>query len=253
MYLYLYDSFLGSAKYQKIIDKIENRLTDLGINGKVAKLTIVKNATEIIKEALKRDIQTIVAVGRDTLLCEAVATVVNQPVVLGFIPIGPSVFSEILGIPPEEIACEILAGRRIEVLDVGKINQQYFFSSVSVQSGEVDIRCDENYKINLISVKNLKVTNLDLTINPKGEQKVSNPSDGLLEAIFSAKSGSFLSFLKKKEYQDSIFYVKKIEVNSTKEKETSITVDQERILKTPAAIEVIPSAIKMIVGKERLI
>jgi diacylglycerol kinase family enzyme len=252
-YLYLYDSFLGSPKYQKIIDKIENRLTDLGINGRTVKLSIIKNATEIIKDALKKDVQTVVAIGRDTLLCEAAAALVNQPTVLGFIPIGPSIFGEILGIPTEEIACEVIASRRIEFLDIGKINQHYFFSSVSIQGGEVDIRCEETYKINLISVKNLKVSNLDFIVDPNGEKRVSNPLDGLLEATFSVRSRSFLPLLKKKEYQDSIFYIKKININSTKGKEIPIIVDQERIFKTPVEIEVVPQSIKIIVGRERLI
>ncbi len=254
MYLYLYDSFLATPKYQKTIDKIEGRLTDLGISGRIAKLTIIKNASEIIKESLRKDIQTVVVVGGDILLCEAATSLVNQPATLGFIPVGPSTFGEILGIPPDEFGCEILSARRIANLDIGKINNQYFFSSVLIKNREVNVRCEGSYQINPLTVKNLKVVNLDFLFPQKnGEHKVSNPFDGLLEIIFSTEKKGLLSIFKKKEYQDSIFYLKKIKIDSKKEKEIPLMVDRERILKTPAEIEVVPAAIKIIVGRDRLV
>ncbi len=254
MYLYLYDSFLTSAKHQKTIDRIESRLTDLGISGRVTRLTIIENAVEIVKDALRKNIQTVVVVGRDTLLCETAVALVNQPVVLGFIPIGLSKLGKILGIPPDEFGCDVLSARRIKSVDVGKINNQYFFSSLFVQGQGVDIECEGSYKINLVSVKDLRVTNLDfLNQSENGEPKSSNPFDGLLEASFLVKKRSFLPFIKKGEYQDSIFYVKRISISSAREKEISILVDEEKILKTPAGIEIIPEAVKIIVGKDRLV
>jgi len=254
MYLYLYDSFLNSPKYQKIVDKIESRLTDLGISGKVARLTIIKNTAEIIKDALRKDIQTIIVVGRDALFCEAASALVKQSAVLGFIPVGQSLLGKILGLSSEEFGCEVVSGRRIKLLDAGKINNQYFLSSVSVLEHKVDIRCEGSYKVNLVSVKNLKINNLDFFNDPKNNQpKISNPFDGLLEAVLSFKSKSFWPFSKRKEYQDSIFYIKKIAINSKKGEEIPILVDKERVLKTPAEIEVVPEAIKIIVGKERLV
>ena len=49
MYYYLYDSRLNDKKYNNVIAKIETRLTDLGINGKINRLSFLKNINQKYK------------------------------------------------------------------------------------------------------------------------------------------------------------------------------------------------------------
>ncbi|MCD6471058.1 hypothetical protein J7K86_00825 [bacterium] len=254
MYLYLYDSILVEPKYKKILDLIENRLTDLGINGKIVRLTILENASQIVKENLKNeDINTIVAIGRDKLLFETATAMANSDKVLGFIPIEPSEQSEILGIPPNEFACDVLSARLIKKIDLGKINNLFFFSSVEINDGNVKINCDNSYQIiPQIPVK-IKIINLDFL---KFSQEIKNanvglPNDSYLE-ILLGKTKKLFPFFRKIKEKNSIFYAKKIEIFSQEKEETEIIVDQERIIKTPAEAKVFPQALKIIVGKNRL-
>lgn len=259
MYLYLYDSFLIDPKYRKLIDKIETRLTDLGINGKMIRLTILKNANEVIRDNLKREVQTVVTIGSDSLFIESAVALAGTKVVLGFIPIGDSKLTEILGIPPAEYACDIISGRRIEEIDIGKINEQYFLTSVQIDNQNIRLKCDESYQILPMSVRAIKVINLDwlnftlpnTTINFR--KMVSNPKDNLLEILLAKKPKITLPFFKKTEQKDSLFYAKKIGIESTKETELPIIIDKEKIIKTPASIEIVPNCLKIIVGRDRLI
>jgi diacylglycerol kinase family enzyme len=259
MYLYLYDSFLVEPKYRKLINQIETKLTDLGIGGKAVRLTILKNASEVIKDNLKYDIKTVVAIGSDHLFIESAIALAKTEVILGFIPVGQSSLAEILGIPPEDFACDIISARRIEKIDLGKINNQYFLTSVQIYNSNIYLQCDESYKISPLSVKTTKIVNLDFLNFSLSKSKVnfqkesSNPKDGLLEILLVKKPKIKLPFFKKVEENDSLFYVRKVNIEANKEKEISIIVDNEKILKTPVSIEIVPKCLKIIVGRDRLI
>ena len=62
MYFYFYDTFVSDKKNEQLLGKIENRLIELGINGRTEKLTVLKNMKELIEDAIKKGAHTIVAV-----------------------------------------------------------------------------------------------------------------------------------------------------------------------------------------------
>src|SRR3989338_2880950 len=90
MYLYLYDSFLNQKKYTSALARIETRLTDLGIGGKICRLSPLRNIKELIADELANGVKTIVVVGNDKTLSEAINFVAQHDVTLGLIPIGPN-------------------------------------------------------------------------------------------------------------------------------------------------------------------
>ena len=47
MYFYFYDTFVSDKKNEQLLGKIENRLIELGINGRTEKLTVLKNMKEL--------------------------------------------------------------------------------------------------------------------------------------------------------------------------------------------------------------
>ena len=261
MYLYLYDSFLVNPKYRKIIDRIENRIMALSIDGKVTRLTIIKNAKEIVTEQLKKGIETVVVVGGDELFFETASAFVENRGVLGFIPIEPSSrMARILGLPIGEAACDVVSARRVQQMDLGKINNQYFLSSVVLNNNDVRIKCESSFVIDPLKSKLIRIANLDwidfslITHKKTIKKEISNPSDGLLELVFEQSGGFSFPFFKKKAYKkDSLFYVKNLRISKAGEEEITLTVDQTKIMKTPVTIEVAPRAIKVIVGRERMI
>lgn len=250
MYLYIFDSFLGKKKYKKVLDKIETRITDLEISGRIVRLTILENIQEIVRDALKKGIETFIAIGNDKTFCEVATGLAGSEATLGFIPIGEEIkLAHLLGIPKEEMACEVISARLIEKIDLGRVNNYFFLSSIKINSPKIIIG-SENYKISLSQgINEIRISNLDSLL-----KKFTNPKDGLLEVSLYKPSSSFLSFLKfsREKIVDSVFFLKNLRIESSKKKkEIPVLIDDWRVLKTPLEIEIIPYKLKIIVGKER--
>ncbi|MCK4553680.1 hypothetical protein KAU19_01815, partial [Candidatus Parcubacteria bacterium] len=63
MHIYIYDSYVNQKKYDKVLARIETRITDLGLNGKISRLGLMKNIPDLVYNELKRGVKTIIAVG----------------------------------------------------------------------------------------------------------------------------------------------------------------------------------------------
>ncbi len=262
MYFYIYDSLLVEKKYTKAVSKIETRLASLDIAGKKYQLSILRSVSEIIDNILtkEKETPTIVVIGSDQTLCQAAISVAGTQAVLGLIPTEQdSLMAGILGLPVNEYACDVISARRIEEVNVGKINNQRFFSSVIFEANKTTLTADGKYKIVPQKVKSVKVINLDLLCfqrvfsEPDWLRLASNPKDGHLEVLMGSPEKKFL-FLKKREKRDSLFFVKRLEIKSKKaNQEVTIKVDQNKIVKTPALIETARGKINLIVGKDRLV
>lgn len=253
MYLYIYDTFLNHKKYFNLLNRIENRLADLEIKGKICHLNILKNMKEVIEDGIKQGVETVVAVGDDLTFSKIVNIIAEMNVTLGIIPAtNKSKIAEILGIPEGERACDVLAQRLIKKIDLGKINHQYFIDSATIDNTNVVLDF-EKFQISptcknaVISICNLGFLTANQTIY---QQRISIPTDGLLEAVIAPiKNGLFNKF--KSLSQQSIFPFKKITVGSSAEPVT-VTIDQQAIFKTPVEVTVAPKKLKVIVGSERL-
>ena len=253
MYYYIYDIFTASKKYQHQILKIEVLLAELGIAGKSFKLNVLKNLEDIIEEALASEIQNIIAVGNDQTVSKIANLIVGKNIVMGIIPVGePNILANALGIKSAEEAVSIVSARNVLKLDVGKINEGYFI--LAVESNDRNAIFDfKDYNINaLASNEALGVYN----ININSDEFQSDPGDGIMEAVFKPKKISWFGKLFKKSSPEessgtSIFPVKKMTVRH-KKKPINITIDRQRVLKTPLEIEVLPKKLKMIVGKKRV-
>ncbi|MBU1037138.1 hypothetical protein KKF32_03815 [Patescibacteria group bacterium] len=251
MYLYIYDTFLNNKKFAGILNRIENRLTDLEIKGKIYRLNILKNMKEMVEEGIKQGVKTIVVVGDDQTFSKMINIIVDLNITLGLIPVSnKSKIAQILGVPPAENACDILAQRLIKKIDLGKINQQYFIDSAIITHSPVTLEFNK-YKItplfkdSLISICNLGL----LTSSPQIYRNISNPTDGLLEVVVEQTKGGLLNKLKKTA-QQSIFSFKKVRINSEGGPAT-ITIDQQAIFKTPVEVSIAPQKLNVIVGSKR--
>ena len=88
MYYYIYDSFLNANKYKKILGRIEVSLSNFGIQGKKQRLNILHHQKEAIEEAIRRGAKTIVLVGNDRGVGQAINTLAKYDIAGGIIPIG---------------------------------------------------------------------------------------------------------------------------------------------------------------------
>lgn len=243
MYQYIYDSFLSDAKYFKILSIIENRLGDLGLQGRIDRLNLFKDPKELISEGVKKGVKTVVAVGNDATLSQIINSIDDLNLIIGMIPIGPkNEIAKILGLGEGVSACDCLSNRLVQKIDLGKINDHYFLSHIQVTSADVKLRYGSKCCINLISDNKVGIYNL-----PTFEKK-ANPQDGYLEARIKPKGKNFLARFSTCD-EESFFPVKKIFLES--KKELPVLVDGLKIINTPVEIDILPQKLKIIVGRKR--
>jgi diacylglycerol kinase family enzyme len=245
MYYYLYDSYLTDKKYIATLAKTESKLTDMGINGKINRLSFLKNIPQILREEVNQGVKTIVVVGNDRTLNQIINIAIDLNVTFGYIPIGqPDNIARILGLPQGEEACHILSSRIINKLDVAEVNDNnYFLTALELSGDRTTINCDDSYFINLEPKNNF------ITLNNLAEQSklIRQTNQGQLTLVIRSQQKSF--FKTKETF--SVFKCQKLKVTSP-QPVPALLVDEKKILKTPLEIRILPEKIRMIVGKKRL-
>jgi len=220
---------------------MEIRLTDLGLNGKIIRLSGIKNIKSAIQNEMRLGAKTIVAVGNNQTVNRIMGAIIEADIysdfqkntLLGIIPIGnDNSIATSFGIKNEEDACNILLARRIERIDLGLIGDYYFLNEVEVESRGTVINL-KDYSLEIKDKGFIKIINL---INDKNNPINSNPHDGKLDVYVVTKKNT-----------QSLMRLDKFEVVS----EHPIIVDGVIEVKSPVTISVAKNKLNVIVGKNR--
>ena len=250
-YFYLYDSYLQDRSYATTLIKFETTLTDLGIQGKVGRLTLLKSVKDLVESAIRDGADTVVAVGNDITLSQVAQTVIKHPkVTVGFIPLGSQhqIISSILGIPLGILACHVLSSRIIEELSVGKVNNQYFLQSI-ILKGTPTLECERSFEVTLEYPHVVRICNLDRSDNLTAAVL---PRRGELIALLTPSPARGFRLFKHLPTKASALPIHELRVDSSTE-ELPLVVDNYRTLKTPVTITTASQRLRMIVGKKRLL
>jgi diacylglycerol kinase (ATP) len=133
MYYYIINPSSGGGKINKVQDKLRARLKELGIAGEFVKSTGPGDIPKLTKMAIEKGYNTIVAVGGDGTINEVINSLPDESVALGIIPMGnTNELATLLGINDWNDACTILAARKVEIVDLGKIGDKIFVTSVAI-------------------------------------------------------------------------------------------------------------------------
>lgn len=247
MHVYIYDSFLNQKKYDNILTRVETRITDLGLNGKICRLGAMKSIKDMVEGELKRGATTIIAVGNDKTVSQVVNTMapLNSTTPLGIIPIGrrENIISAALGIETAEEACETLSARRIEKLDLGTANNYYFLAGATI-GGKGTILEIKSYSVEIMEEGEIKIINL-----PPSENFPANPQDGVLDLYIQTVGKKKFLFGKEKAAGQSVFPLKKLSVMNIKNQ--PLILDGTITVNTPIEIGVEKQRLNVIVGKGR--
>lgn len=274
MYFYIYDNFTSKPEYQKKINQIGLKLVDLGIADEKARATPIRPVEILVKEALADGrYKNIIAVGDDQTANQIInALAASQAkVTFGIIPLRTSKIAQALSIPKEEAACQQIAARKLNVIDLGKVNNQYFLTSIKIEAAgknkiksffrkiiKSDFPClelnfNDNFKIKtsteiflLINVPTY--SDLEVLDERKEIRKKISPKDGLLDLVILSKSKKL--FTKSKHLRLTYFQTKKIDIKSTNP--ILATCDNQIIKKLPLHVEIVPQCFEVIVGKKTL-
>lgn len=244
MYCYLYDEYIQQNKrYERELLKIENRLTDLGIAGKISRLALFRNAEEMIRDEIQRGVQTVVVLGNDETVRKVIDVVADCEVVLGIIPIGPgNELARMMGIPEGVAACDILSARRIETIDVGTVNGRRFVTGLSVPDFHAELTCEDRFRITSTSRR------AALTIRNLAD--LADPCDGKFEAVIRAAVKTGWGIFGSKTFKESVFPMKSLAIRS--DNPISLFVDGEEMTSTRFDIGIEPMFLRVITGKARV-
>lgn len=289
MYYYIINPASGGGKINKIQDKLKERLKELGIAGEFAKSTGPGDIARLTKMAIERNYKTIVAVGGDGTINEIINAVGDSSVALGIIPTGSSnELANMLGIPDWTTACNILAARKVEEVDLGLINDKLFVTSASIGFDNViyDMKRGRGAanslskfafitKLSAIA-KVFKPIHLELNFDGRYSVETecfnfslsngaflnylpqkSKPQDNMLDAVLishlnfrdALKYGQGTLDLSKKLGQVSVFHTKKIKITS--KEPVTVSADGKAVAETPVTIEVSDRKLRVIVSKKR--
>ncbi len=256
MYTYVYDSFVTDKRHERMLSRVETRLTDLGISGRIERLTMFKNIDEIVADAAEQGCETIVAVGNDETIGRLIDAVGGHEMAFGVIPIGegPHTIAALLGVEEGYEACNVLSRRVLHAVDLGRINDHYFLSSVRIPRTRAAISCNGQYSVIPTEDNEVQVCNLaQVSLTASGEPTISSPRDGYLETIFqpTPRRGFFSNFFRKPEAPPAptIVPVRTLSVRHTQP--VTVIRDGQRLSSSILDIEILPNRLKVITGKTR--
>ncbi len=242
MYCYIYDEFVQDKKFERELLKIENRLTDLDIAGKVLRLALFRNAEEMIRDEVRRGVSTVIAVGNDKTVRKVLDAVADSGVTFGLIPLGPdNSLAKLLGVPEGVAACDVLSARRVESIDVGTVNGRRFITGVSCPDFRAELTCEGKFRIAPKQKGDLEIRNLCA-------HESSDPCDGYLEAVLRVDNSRGL--FRKKRIGKSVLPAQNLAIRS--EKPMAIYADGEEMTGTRFDIGIEPNVLRIITGRERL-
>jgi len=253
MNVYIYDSFLSEAKYSNTIAKIETRITDLGLNGKIVRLGLLKNVIGAVDNEIRRGAKTIIAVGNNHTINQIINTLAKSDfpgalsIPLAIIPVGRELneISKFIGINNYNEACEVLSSRRISTLNIVKANNTYFLSQATINNKKTKVDIDQAYSIENSKQGNISIINFPLD-KKYLETNTFSPFDNKIELLINT-GGNNKIIANKEEY--SVFSFKKVVIfNET----TPLLLDNCVEVKPPVEICLSRKKLKFIVGKARL-
>lgn len=253
MHIYIYDSFVNQKKYDSIVAKIETRITDLGLNGKIVRLSMMNSIDEVINNEIKKGAKTIVVVGNNDIFNKAVNAVAKtsqeitatKKIPLGFIPVGKknNDIAKFFGIGFEESACNIISARRIQTLDLGLANDHYFLTEASISTAGTNLEIDQNYSLEIKEPGMIKIINFP--INTKLPKSFSCSAQDQVLDLYIEKNQKKKVFSSRNEENTIIPFKLLTVINKNK----PLIIDEIKKIKPPVNIQIAKQKIGLIVGK----
>ncbi|HQM18722.1 MAG TPA: diacylglycerol kinase family protein [Candidatus Paceibacterota bacterium] len=244
MNTYIYDDFLNKGRYRRALNKVEIRLTDLGLNGKIIRLGSIKNVKEVIQTEIKNGVKTIVAVGNNATANKVISAMITnkaydffqKDVLFSIIPIGDNnSIATSFGIKKEEEACNILLARRIKQIDIGIAGNNIFLNKVEILSEQAEVKINEDYILEINKKTPAKIINLNDDTKLSLGKRI-DPYDNKLNLIIEKKIND-TTFITGDDFKIS--------------GQGKLLLDESIEVPLPAEVGLIKEKINIIVGKDR--
>ncbi|MBP9869060.1 hypothetical protein KBC59_00680 [Patescibacteria group bacterium] len=244
-YAFIYDDLLTDKRHAQALAEIEARLTSLDVQGRIARLALFRSARDLIESMVNQGVRTIVVVGNDRTLDKVMWFAPDLNVTIGYIPVAPPFsVAELLGIPVGPKACDVLAARLIETIDMGRFHDRYFLTEVNVSRTVASVDIEGKYRISPSNGGSITIRNLGGL-----EGQSSNAKDGLLEVIVTAEDPGRRSFFSRKKPSETRMLISHGELVSVDPMD--VRVDGTILNGFRFAIGIRPDTLKVITGRAR--
>ena len=248
-YAFLYDDLLEDRRYERLIADIESRLTTLDVRGEVSHLTLFQSAKTLAQNLVRQGASTIVLVGNDHTLDKVMWFAPDLPVTFAYIPVcAPSHVADLLGIPVGLGACDVIAARYIEELDVGRLDDRYFLTQVVVPQTTAAVSIEGAYQISAPESGSLVIQNLGSSNGESSSQCIQRAKDGRLDVIMTPRDPN-ASRWRKSGLKPTTIPIHTGEIISTDP--IDVQVDNHVVNGFRFKVSIAPGKLKMITGRGR--
>lgn len=239
-FAYVYDSFLTDRKYERDLANVETELARLGVEGKVIRLAMFRQARELIIDAMRSGVRNLVFVGNDRTLQSALPILPTHDLTVGFIPMEKvGTLGREFAIPTGPAAAEVLAARRIELFDLGTCNGRPFLVDAVASAPGASLSIEGRYRVGSDTAR-LEIRNLTGT---RGD-------DGKLDAYFLSDQPQGF-FARWKQALAGETHLPFVDGELACRQGVSLMVDGDVMQGERFSFGVLPRALKCIVGKTR--
>ncbi len=279
MYYYILDPRnIPQKNFERQQSELQSLLTEFNISGEIARMTPLRMMKDLVDTAATRGVKTLIACGTDQTFNEMLVCAKDRDFTFGFIPFVPNAqLGKIFGMNDLPTCVKTIASRRIEKIDLAKINDDYFvsylefgvgvninqpigfFSGLKMFTGngiDLKMRIDDAYTINSKVIGGILANTRGTKMS--ASSAVANPQDGYLDLLLIEKLSRFTAARFKKEIENGCYELvagataircKKIEF--LEPLNYKLFIDGVEIAKVPSIVEIIPGKLRMIVGKNR--
>jgi diacylglycerol kinase family enzyme len=240
-FAYVYDERLAERKHERELSRFEAELARLGIGGRIARLTLFRKPKDTVEDALRSGIRHLVIVGDDETFLRMMWFLPGLDVAVGFAPIlGSNHLAGPLGVAKGFRAAEALAGRLYDTLDVGQVGDRYFLTDVVMPDTRAELDIEGRFRIRPTVGGTITISNVG-----RGDAK-----DGKLDV--SVRTGDIparFPWMKPQPGDETRLQLVTGRVRS--EEPVTLIVDGQPLQGNDFAIKILPSKLKVIVGKGR--
>ncbi len=244
MHLFVYDDYVNTARHKKTLNKLETRLTDLGLGGKIIRLNNIRNIKNLIDQEIKAGIRNIYVVGNNESLVKIITALfsanipepLRKDLVLAIIPIGgvKQSIARSMGIYDSQLACNIILARLIKKINLGIIDDLMFVNKIEIFNSKIELDLFTDYSFNVIKKSDIKIINVPDNVNYIKNTNILS-DDNYLDLIINKKAEiTYINF-------------KKAKIKGAFE----ALVDSHLVIKNPKLVQLLDAQVKFIVSKNR--
>ncbi|HYF05250.1 MAG TPA: diacylglycerol kinase family protein [Patescibacteria group bacterium] len=278
MHFYILDpTNLPAERFEQLQVQLSGLLAEFNIAGEMVRVAPLRRIPDLVDLASQRGVRTLVACGNDDTFNMVLANLKGRDFTLAYIPFDPdSALARILGTKDVTTAVKSLAARRIENIDLARIDKTFFisylefgvlsrniksinlwnvFKLVSEPKISLSARVDDSYTINLECMGGLVINSRS---SSSSKESVANPTDKHLDFLILENLSKMFLF----QHKESIISGRLEEIPGTtvikckkleflKPAGQALTMLGRVISKFPATVEIQQRSLKIVVGKDR--